>query len=92
MVFPPAFRSPNVTRLALDSGAGDRDSAYTYALSHAQTVIRWRDWVTVRSAKIRPIVRNTVTVMIMEASGEVQCAIAGEEMEMRSANRRQICR
>ena len=76
----------------MTSGAGDGDSAYTYALSHAQTVIGWRDWPTIRSAKIDPIVRDTVTVMIMEAAGQVQCATAGvEEMDMLSANRRQIC-
>jgi hypothetical protein len=77
----------------LNNGAGDGDSAYTYGLSHAQTVIRWGDWLTIRSAQIRPIVRDTVTVAVMEASGEVQCSTAGvEEMDMRSANGRQICR
>jgi hypothetical protein len=76
----------------LELGAGDRDSAYTYGLSHAQSVIRWRDWPTIHSAKIRPIVRDTVTVMIGEASGQVLCAAAGVvEMDMRSANGRQIC-
>jgi hypothetical protein len=76
----------------LNNGAGDRDSADTYALSHAQTVIRWRDWPTIRSPKIRPIVRDTVTVMISEASGQMLCAAAGVvEMDMRSANGRQIC-
>lgn len=76
----------------MNNGAGDGYSAYTYALSHAQTVIRWRDWLTIRSAKIPPIVRDTVTVTIMEASGEVQFATAGvAEMDMLSANGRQIC-
>ena len=76
----------------MNSGAGDGESAYPYALSYAQTVIRWRDWLTIRSAKVHPIVRDTVTVTIMEASGEMPFATAGvAEMDMLSANGRQIC-